>query len=205
MTDAQENQIPETEPAETAQGETTRAETTPDNVERLHADPRIAELEAKLKDTTDKALRALAEAENTRKRSERDRQDTAKFAVSSFARDLLGVADNLRRALQAITPEQQAENETLKNIYTGVEATERELLRALEKNGIKKIEPLDQPFDPNFHEVMFEAEIPGKAPGTIIQILEAGYTIHERILRPARVGVAKGDASGTSGHLDQNV
>lgn len=168
------------------------------------ADPRIAELEAKLKETTDKALRALAEAENTRKRTERERQDTAKFAVSSFARDLLTVADNLRRALQAITPEQQAENEALKNIFTGVEATERELLRALEKNGVKKLEPLDQKFDPNLHEVMFEAEMPGKAPGTIIQVLEAGYTIHERILRPARVGVAKGE-TGKSQHLDQEI
>lgn len=194
MTDAQENPIPETEAADAA----------PDNVESLHADPRVAELEAKLKDTTDKALRALAEAENTRKRAERDRQDTAKFAVSSFARDLLGVADNLRRALQAITPEQQAAHEILKTIYTGVEATERELLRALEKNGIKKIEPLDQPFDPNFHEVMFEADIPGKPPGTIIQILEPGYTIHERILRPARVGVARGEAQ-SGPRLDQEV
>lgn len=169
------------------------------------ADPRIAELEAKLKDTTDKALRALAEADNTRKRAERDRQDTAKFAVSSFARDLLTVADNLRRALQAITPEQQAENEALKNIFTGVEATERELIRALEKNGVKKLEPMDQKFNPNLHEVMFEADMPGKAPGTIIQILEPGYTIHERILRPARVGVAKGGETGKSQHLDQEI
>lgn len=168
------------------------------------ADPRLAELEEKLKETTDKALRALAEAENIRKRSERERQDTAKFAVSSFARDLLSVVDNLGRALQAITPEQQAGNEVLKNIFTGVEATERELLRALEKNGVRKLEPMDQKFDPNLHEVMFEAEVPGKAPGTVIQVLESGYTIHERILRPARVGVAKGE-TGKSQHLDQEI
>jgi molecular chaperone GrpE len=169
------------------------------------ADPRIAELEAKLAEVTDKALRALAEADNVRKRSEKERQDTAKFAVSSFAREVLPVADNLRRALAAITPEQQAENEALKNIYIGVEATERELFRALEKNGVKKIDALDQKFDPNFHEVMFEADVPGKPPGTVIQILEPGYTIHERLLRPARVGVAKGGEAPSGSTIDQEV
>lgn len=165
---------------------------------------RIAELEAKLAETTDKALRALAEAENTRKRSERERQDTAKFATASFARDLLGVADNLRRALAAITPEQREKSPELKNIFTGVEATERELLRVLESNGVKRIEALDQKFDPNLHEVMFEAETPGKTPGTVVQVIEPGYTLHERLLRPSRVGVAKGDGSKPA-HIDQEV
>lgn len=162
-------------------------------------------LDAKLAEANDKMLRALAEVENIRRRAERDRQDISKFAVSSFARDLLSVADNMHRALQAITPEQRETNEALKNIYIGVEATERELMRLFEKNGIKKQEPLDQKFDPNLHEVMFEAEVPGKAPGTVIQIIEPGYTIHERLLRPARVGVAKGDGSATSGHLNAEV
>jgi molecular chaperone GrpE len=164
------------------------------------ADPRIAELEAKLAEMTDKTLRALAEADNIRKRGEKERQDTAKFSVSSFARDILPVADNLRRALLAITPEQREQNESLKNIFVGVEATERELLRVLEKNNIKKIEALGQKFDPNFHEVMFEAEIPGKEPGTVTQVLEEGYTIHDRILRPARVGVAKGSGDAPRSH-----
>ena len=166
---------------------------------------RIAELEAKLNDVTDKALRALAEADNTRKRSERDRQDTAKFAVSSFARDLLGVADNLRRALQAITPEQQSANEALKNIYAGVEATERELLRALEKNGIKKIEPLDETFNPNFHEVMFEAPVPGKPAGIVIQVVEAGYVIADRLLRAAKVGISKGGPLSADHQVDKSA
>lgn len=162
-----------------------------------------AELQAKLAEANDKTLRALAEVENIRRRSERERQDTAKFAVAGFARDLLSVADNLRRALQAIPEDQRTQNEALQQIFTGVEATERELLRSFEKNGIKKIEPLDERFDPNLHEVMFEAEISGKQPGTVIQILEPGYVIHERLLRPARVGVAKGDTAANT--LDQQV
>lgn len=166
---------------------------------------RVAELEAQLAALNDKALRALAEADNTRKRAEKERQDTAKFSVAGFARDMLGVADNLGRALAAITPEQRAGNEQLKSIYDGVQATERELMRVLESNGIRKIEPLDQIFDPNLHEVMFESPVPGKAPGTVIQILEAGYMIHDRLLRPARVGVAKGDGNAEGGHLDEEV
>lgn len=165
---------------------------------------RVADLEKQLAAMKDQALRALAEAENTRKRSERDRQDTAKFAVSSFARDLLSVADNLGRALSAITPEQREANAELKNIYTGVEATQRELMGLFERNNIKKIEPIGQKFDPNLHEVLFEMDGGGKEPGTVMQVMEAGYTIHERLLRPARVGVAKGgDSAG--GNVDKQV
>ncbi len=169
------------------------------------AHARIEELEAALNALNDKTLRALAEAENTRKRMEKERQDTAKFAVSSFARDLVSVADNLGRALSAITPEQKEQNEPLKNIAIGVEATERELLRALENNGIKRVECLGHPFDPNLHEVMFEIDDASKTPGTILQVLEPAYTIHERLLRPARVGVAKGGTKPEGGYLDENV
>jgi len=152
----------------------------------------IAVLDKKLAEANDKMLRALAEADNTRRRAERERQDTAKFSVSSFARDLLTVADNLRRALNAIPADQRDRHEQLKTIFTGVEATERELLRIFENNSIKKIEPLHQKFDPNLHEVLFEAETADKIPGTVIQVIEPGYMIHERLLRPARVGIAKG-------------
>jgi len=167
---------------------------------------RIEELEKQLAAMKDQALRALAEAENTRKRSERDRQDTAKFAVSSFAKELLSVADNLRRALSAITPESQANSPELKNIYTGVEMTERELLGLFERNGIKKIEPMGQKFDANLHEVLFEIDAPDKPPGTVMQVIEPGYTIHERLLRPARVGVAKGGEEMQPGsNVDKEV
>lgn len=163
------------------------------------ADGRAAELEAKLAEANDRLLRALAEADNTRKRLEKERQDTSKYAISSFARELLGVADNLRRALQAIAPEKLEENAEMKNIHTGVEMTERVLIQLFEKHGIKKIEPLGQMFDPNLHEVIFEAELPGQSAGTIVQVVEPGYTIHDRLLRPARVGVAKGDAAMDAG------
>jgi molecular chaperone GrpE len=163
---------------------------------------RIAELEKKAADATDKMLRALAELENTRKRAERERQDMAKFAVSGFARELLNVADNLKRALSAITPEAREKSPELKSIATGVEMTERELLRVFAQNGIRPVETLGKKFDPNLHEVMFEGDS-DQPPGTIIQVIEGGYTIHDRLLRPARVGVAKG--AETSAGVDQEV
>jgi molecular chaperone GrpE len=165
---------------------------------------RIADLEKKLAEANDKTLRALAEAENTRRRGERERQDTAKFAVSSFARDLLSVADNLRRALTAIPADAREGNEQLKMIYAGVESTERALLQIFERNGIKKIDPTGEMFNPNFHEVIFETEAAGVVPGTIMQVIEPGYLIHDRLLRPARVGVAKGGAAG-GGTVDEQV
>ncbi|MFH1158085.1 MAG: nucleotide exchange factor GrpE [Pseudomonadota bacterium] len=165
----------------------------------------IAELTKKLAETSDKMLRALAEAENTRRRAERERQDTAKFSVAGFARDLLTVSDNLRRALNAIPQDERDRNEQLKTIFTGVEATERELLRIFENNGIKKIDPLHQKFDPNLHEVIFETEAEGKAPGTVVQVVEPGYMIHERLLRPARVGLAKGDGAPEGAKVDKQV
>lgn len=169
------------------------------------AEARVAELEARLAEMNDKALRALAEADNTRKRMEKERQDTVKFAVSSFARDLLSVADNLGRALAAIPPEQRTQDGPLKTIFTGVEATERELLRVLENNGIKKIDPQGQLFDPNLHEVMFEIDAPDQKPGTILQVMEPAYTIHDRLLRSARVGVAKGGVATEGSQLDESV
>ena len=166
----------------------------------------IAELDKKLAEANDKLLRALADAENFRRRTERERQDTAKFSVASFARDLLTVSDNLRRALNAIPPEQREKNEQLKTIFVGVESTERELLRVFENNGIKKIEPLHQKFDPNLHEVLFEAPADGKPAGTVMQVIEPGYMIHDRLLRPARVGVAKGEGKAVEGSiLDERV
>ena len=146
-------------------------------------------------DMRDKLMRALAEAENTRKRAERTASDTTKYAVTAFAKDMLDIADNLRRALDAI-PEDQRQDDTTKTLYDGVAATEKIMLSSFEKHGIHKLEPREGKFDPNFHEVMFEAEVPGKNAGEIIQLLDAGYTIHDRLLRPARVGVAKASNGG---------
>jgi molecular chaperone GrpE len=167
-------------------------------LENLGPDPRdakIAELEAANAQIKDQAMRALAEAENARKRAVKDREDASKFAVSGFARDLLSVADNLRRALDAMPKEA---DDTIKNLITGIEATEREMLGVFERNGLRKIEPLNQPFDPNQHEVMFEMPSGGQPPGTILQILEPGYTLNGRVLRPARVGVARDEGQGSA-------
>lgn len=170
------------------------------------AQAKIAELEKRLADMKDQALRALAEADNVRKRAERAKEDTAKFAVSSFARDLLSVADNLRRALGAMPQEAREKNPELVNIHTGISAIERDLLRIFESNGIKRIDPINQKFDANHHEVMFEVESPNQPAGTVVQVIDPGYLIHERLLRPARVGVAKGgDASTQGGNVDQQV
>ncbi len=183
----------------TAENQTPENENTSetDNVENLET-PEVeatptAALEKERDDMRDKMMRALAEVENTRKRAEKMQEDTKKYAVSSFAKDMLDIADNLRRALDAISEDQLAD-ETVKTLYDGVAATERVMLSNLEKQGIKKIEPTTGKFDPNFHEVMFEAETPGKQAGEIIQLLEAGYVLNDRLLRPARVGVAKAGA-----------
>lgn len=150
-------------------------------------------LENEINILKDQLIRALAETENVRKRAQREREDASRFAVTGFAKDLVNVADNLRRALEAIPAETLSQNPQIKNLTDGIEATERELLRTFEKNGIQRVNPLDQPFDPNFHEVMFEAPIPDKPNGTVIQVIETGYTISGRLLRPARVGVSKSD------------
>lgn len=154
---------------------------------------RVAELEAELARMKDHLLRALAETDNIRKRALKEREDATKFAVSSFARDMLEIADNFRRALDAIPQEARENNPLMQTTIMGIEATERGLLKSFEKHGIRKLEPLGEPFDPNFHEVMFEAPIPGKAAGTIIQLVDPGYVLNDRLLRPARVGIAKTD------------
>lgn len=158
--------------------------------------PKVVEtLRAELDQMKDQAMRALAEAENTRRRAQKDREDASKFAVSGFAKDLLSVADNLRRGLEAV-PQDLIEDVRMKNLLDGIEATERELLKTFEKNGIEKLNPKDRPFDPNFHEVLFESPVPGVPAGTVIEVIEVGYALNGRILRPARVGVAKDDGSG---------
>lgn len=156
---------------------------------------KIEALQAELDATKDQMLRTAAEAENVRRRAVKERDDASKFAVSGFSRDILPVADNLRRALDAI-PEDLKGDERIGSLIEGIEATERELLRNFEKNGLQKLDPLGQLFDPNFHEVMFETPMPDKPAGTVIQVLETGYTLHERLIRPARVGVVKDDGQG---------
>jgi len=152
---------------------------------------RLAAAEAEAAEFKDKALRAMAEVENIRRRAQRERDDAVKYAASNIARDLLSTADNLRRALASVD-EPQITDETTKNLLAGVAATERELLAAFEKNGIKRLDPKGERFDHNFHQAIFEAENTGKPAGTIVEVLQPGYVLHDRLLRPAMVGVAKG-------------
>jgi molecular chaperone GrpE len=152
---------------------------------------RLAALEAELADTKDRLLRALAETENTRRRFQRERDDTQKYAVSSFAKDLLSAVDNLRRALDAM-PEADIADPRTKSLLDGVAATERELLAAFERHGLRRIDPKGEAFDHNFHQAIFEAERPDTPAGTVVEVLQPGYVLHDRLLRPARVGVAKG-------------
>jgi molecular chaperone GrpE len=141
----------------------------------------------------DRLLRTLAEMENLRKRTEREVTDARLYGVGSFARDVLVVADNMRRALDAVAPELRASVQAgVKALLDGVELTERELLKALEKNGVRQFTPQGQKFDPNLHQAMFEIPDASVPAGSIVQVVQPGYMIGERILRPALVGVSKG-------------
>jgi molecular chaperone GrpE len=141
----------------------------------------------------DRLLRALAEMENLRRRTEREVADSRLYSVTSFARDLLAVADNMRRALEAVTPELRASTQSAaKALVDGVELTERELLKALEKNGVRQFTPLGEKFDPNLHQAMFEVPDATVPAGSVVQVVQPGYMIGDRILRPALVGVSKG-------------
>jgi molecular chaperone GrpE len=141
----------------------------------------------------DKLLRTLAEMENLRKRTEREVTDARTYAVSGFARDVLAVADNMHRALEAIGPEARAQADaTLKTLIEGIELTERELHKVLSKNGVKKFSPEGEKFDPNMHEAMYEVPTQDLPSGHVAQVMQAGYMLGERVLRPAMVGVSKG-------------
>lgn len=152
---------------------------------------RIVELESQMADLRDQALRAMAEAENVRKRMQREMEDSTKFAVTKFARDMLSVADNLSRALQALPADRDSLDPAVKSVIEGIEATERELQAIFERNGIKKIEPVGQPFNPEYHQAVMEVPTNEHPPGTVALMMMPGYLLKERLLRPAMVGVAK--------------
>ena len=164
-----------------AEASQTRASEPSTALEREHAEMK------------DRLLRALAEMENLRRRTEREVADSRLYSVTSFARDLLVVADNMRRALEAVTPELRASTQSAaKALVDGVELTERELLKALEKNGVRQFTPLGEKFDPNLHQAMFEVPDATVPAGSVVQVVQPGYMIGDRILRPALVGFSKG-------------
>jgi molecular chaperone GrpE len=167
---------------ETAESDAAAAEPVPSTaLEREHAEMK------------DRLLRTLAEMENLRKRTEREKADALLYGVTSFARDVLVVADNMRRALDAVAPDVRASAQAgVKALLDGVELTERELLKALEKNGVRQFTPQGEKFDPNVHQAMFEVPDASVPAGSVVQVVQPGYMIGERILRPALVGVSKG-------------
>ncbi|MBF0334935.1 MAG: nucleotide exchange factor GrpE [Alphaproteobacteria bacterium] len=166
---------------------------------------RVAQLEAEAAKLKDQLLRALAETENTRRRLEQQAEDRGRYAVAAFARDMLGVSDNLRRALTAVPAEEREANELIKGLAVGVEMTERELQAAFEKQNIRRIEALGEKFDPNLHQAMMEVEDPTKPSGTVVMVMAEGYTIHDRLLRAAMVAVSRGGPKGQPGEGEQRV
>ncbi|MFL4994758.1 nucleotide exchange factor GrpE [Microvirga tunisiensis] len=178
-----QNAAPQAEPANDA---------APEAASAPEADP-IAVLEAEKADLKDKMLRLMADMENLRRRTEREIADARTYAVANFARDMLNVADNVRRAIESVPEEARSTAEgPFKALIEGIDLTERDLLKNLERHGVKKLDPQGQKFDPNVHQAMFEipnADVPN---GTVLQVVQSGYVIGERVLRPALVGVSKG-------------
>ena len=157
-------------------------------------DEELLQLREETAKLRDQALRAMAEAENTRRRVSREKEDMARYAIAGFARDLLAAADNLRRALDAVPEDARQADPVLAAMVDGVAASEKEMLSTFEKHGITKLDPAGEKFDPNYHQAMFEADNTGQVPGTVVQVLQSGYVLNGRLLRPAMVAVAKGEA-----------
>lgn len=168
------------------------------NAAQFNADARVAELEAQLETAKKERLLALAESENAGRRADKRISDNAKYAVSNIAKALLQVADNLSRALLA-APAEARNNDTVKNLALGVELTEKELHSILEQQGVRKINSLNQPFDANFHNAIQEVENTAVPNGTVVQVFQEGYVIHDRLLRPSMVVVSRGGPKREAG------
>jgi molecular chaperone GrpE len=152
----------------------------------------LADLKAENADLRDRHLRTMAEMENFRRRAEREKSDGMKYAVSEFARDAVSIGDNLRRAIEAVQKEAIDQNPALKTLLEGVEVTERELIKVFERHGVTRFDPIGEKFDPHVHEAMIKVDVPNVPADFIVQVLQAGYKINDRVLRPAAVIVAKG-------------
>jgi len=201
--DAPENPAasPETPKMDEASAPQEQAETTSAEQGDASDGPDIEALQAEIADLRNRLLLAAAEMENSRKRAERERADVQRYAATGFARDMLEVSDNLRRAITTLPEDERADiPENVKALIEGVEMTDRQLLSIFERHGIREVTP--QPgerFDPNLHEAMFEVPGTGLPAGTVVQVVNAGYVIGDRLLRAARVGVAKADENAPKG------
>ncbi len=180
----EEQQAPHEEPAPEA-----NADASPETIIRA-LQALLEDKDKELAVLKDQSLRALAEAENTRRRSERELADMSKYAVTGFARDLVSVLENLQRALDSIPEAMIAEQPAVQNLYTGVEMTLKELISVFSRQGIQRIDPMGEKFDHNLHQAVAQIESADAPAGTVVQVLQAGYIIHDRLLRPAMVGVA---------------
>lgn len=184
------NAAPENQDAVSEAKPETVAEPVGDMTEKSTSD--IDALRAENADLKDRSLRLMAEMENLRRRTERDKSEFAKYAISEFARDVVGVGDNIRRAIEAVPKDAVETDPALRGLIEGIEVTERELLKMLEKYQVKRFDPKGEPFNPHLHEAMTKIEVPNVPADTIVQVIHAGYMIGERVLRPAAVIVAKG-------------
>ena len=195
MTDPDLQKNKPANPEQASEGVVSKPYVMPDDPEQGSAEA----LTKELNETRDKMLRTLAEMENLRKRTSREVTDARTYGITGFARDVLDIADNLQRALDAVPSEARANADPgLKALIEGVELTERSLLNTLEKNGVKNFDPTGQKFDPNFQQAMYEVPDASVPAGTVVQVVQAGFMIGERVLRPALVGVAKGGAKASS-------
>ena len=204
MMDNNEDRDEETTPMEEPVEEVQISDEAQQIVEESAADSEEAEMpdepeaepepspEQEAAEMKDRLLRALADVENTRRRAKRDVEDARKYAASNFAKDLLNVSDNLRRALDTVSEETREGDDIVKNLVLGIEMVEKELLTAFERQGVSKVDPLGEPFDHNFHQAMYEKPDTEYPNGTIAEVMQPGYVMHDRLLRPAMVAVAKG-------------
>jgi molecular chaperone GrpE len=205
-TDPKHDTVPAPQEAAPAPSPEPQAQTEPQAEAAAPApDARIAELEADVAKLKSEVLYARADTENVRRRLEQQADDRGRYAVAQFAKDVLSVADNLRRALDAVPPSSREGNDIANTLTQGVEMTERELLGTFERYGIKPVEAMGARFDPNLHQAMMEVEDPGKPEGTVVMVMQSGYTIHDRLLRPALVGIAKGGPKATGGNVDTSA
>jgi molecular chaperone GrpE len=185
-----------TDPREANEDQTKGADSPKAETPNQKPEP-AADLDALLAENAelrDRLLRAMADMENLRHRTEREKTDTARYAISNFARDVLTVGDNLKRTVDHVPADAAAADPALKSFLEGVELTERELLNVLERHGVTRIEPLGQRFDPNCHQAMYEVPDASVPDGTVVDVMQSGYTIGDRCLRPALVAVSKGGA-----------
>ncbi len=174
------------------------AQTRPEAAnEAATADARNAELEVQIADLTDRLLRAHADMDNLRKRTEREKQDGMKYAISKFALDICGISDNFQRAVASVPPGADQQDGTLKSLVEGVLMTERAFIQVLERHGVRRIDPMGEPFNPNLHQAVMEQENPAVPAGSVMQVFQPGFMIEDRVLRPAMVVVARGGAKVT--------